>query len=101
MPGITGGAFIISEGQAQDAFTPEDLSEEHRAIGRAADEFWANEVDPHLDAIQHQEPGVALAVLRKSAELGLTSIEVPEEYLSLIHISAEYAVSSTPNAGTV
>jgi alkylation response protein AidB-like acyl-CoA dehydrogenase len=80
MPVIAGGAFLIAEGKPEDVFTPEDLSEEHRAVGRTADEFWAADVAPYLDAIQRQEPGVALGVLRKSAELGLTSIEVPEEF---------------------
>ena len=52
----------------------------HRAIARTAGQFFANEVAPHVEAIQHQEPGVAVAALRKSATLGLTSIAIPEEY---------------------
>jgi alkylation response protein AidB-like acyl-CoA dehydrogenase len=77
---IRGGSFLIEERVAADIFTPEDLSEEHLAIARTADEFWAKEVVPELEAIQHQEPGVAVRVLRKSAELGLTSIAIPEAY---------------------
>ena len=41
-----GTAFLIEESAPQDVFTPEDLSEEHLAIGRMVDEFWANEVEP-------------------------------------------------------
>ncbi len=77
---IKGGSFLIEERQPAEIFTAEDLSPEHLAIARTADEFWANEVTPHLDAIQHQEPGVAVRALRKSAELGLTSIAIPEAY---------------------
>jgi alkylation response protein AidB-like acyl-CoA dehydrogenase len=77
---IKGGSFLIEERAPADIFTPEDLSEEHLAIARTADEFWAKEVVPELEAIQHQEPGVAVRVLRKSAELGLTSIAIPEAY---------------------
>jgi alkylation response protein AidB-like acyl-CoA dehydrogenase len=77
---IKGGSFLIEDRAPADVFTPEDLSPEHLAIARTADEFWAQEVVPQLEAIQHQEPGVAVRVLRKSAELGLTSIAIPEAY---------------------
>jgi alkylation response protein AidB-like acyl-CoA dehydrogenase len=80
MPAIKGGSFLIEGCDPACVFTAEDLSSEHLAIARTADEFWANEVVPHLDAIQHQEPGVAVRALRKSAELGLTSIAIPEAY---------------------
>ena len=80
MPAIKGGSFLIEERAAADVFTPEDLSAEHRAIARTAAQFFAGEIAPNIDAIQHQEPGVAVAALRKSAALGLTSMAIPEEY---------------------
>jgi alkylation response protein AidB-like acyl-CoA dehydrogenase len=61
-------------------FAPEDFSDEHRAIARTAAQFFAGEVAPNVEAIQHQEPGVAVAVLRRAAALGLTSMAIPEEY---------------------
>jgi alkylation response protein AidB-like acyl-CoA dehydrogenase len=75
-----GMAFLIEESTPKDIFTPEDLSEEHLAVGRMVDEFWANEVEPNLPAIREKKPGVAMAVLRKSVELGLTAMAIPEEY---------------------
>jgi alkylation response protein AidB-like acyl-CoA dehydrogenase len=75
-----GTAFLIEESTPQDVFTPEDLSEEHLAVGHMVDEFWANEVEPNLPAIREKKPGVAMAVLRKSVELGLTAMTIPEEY---------------------
>ena len=75
-----GTAFLIEESAPQDIFTPEDLSEEHLAVGHMVDEFWANEVEPNLPAIREKKPGVAMAVLRKSVELGLTAMAIPEEY---------------------
>jgi len=75
-----GTAFLMEESAPQDIFTPEDLSEEHLAVGRMVDEFWANEVEPNLPAIREKKPGVAMAVLRKSVELGLTAMAIPEEY---------------------
>ncbi|MGA7685028.1 MAG: acyl-CoA dehydrogenase family protein [Terriglobales bacterium] len=75
-----GTAFLIEDSAPQDIFTPEDLSEEHLAVGRMVDEFWANEVEPNLPAIREKKPGVAMSVLRKSVELGLTAMAIPEEY---------------------
>jgi alkylation response protein AidB-like acyl-CoA dehydrogenase len=75
-----GTAFLIEDSMPEDIFTPEDLSEEHLAIGRMVEEFWANEVEPNLPAIREKKPGVAMSVLRKSVELGLTAMTIPEEY---------------------
>ena len=80
LPKTKGGAFLIEDRTPEEIFTPEDLTEEHRDIARTADEFWRKEVDPNLDDIQHQKPGVAISVLRKSAELGLTAIVIPEKF---------------------
>ncbi len=77
---IKGGAFLIEDRAPDEIYTAEDLSEEHLAIARTVDDFWANEVEPHLEAIRQQKPGVALDVLRKSAELGLTAIPIPEKF---------------------
>ncbi|MGA7416035.1 MAG: acyl-CoA dehydrogenase family protein [Bryobacteraceae bacterium] len=77
---LRGGEFLLRASGAGDVFTPEDFTEEHRAIARTTEEFWQSEVAPKLEAIQHQEAGVAVALLRKSAELGLTSVVIPEEY---------------------
>jgi alkylation response protein AidB-like acyl-CoA dehydrogenase len=75
-----GGAFLIEDCRPQDVFTPEDFTEEHHAIARTTDEFWAREVEPHLEAIRALEAGAAVTVLRKAAELGLTAISIPERY---------------------
>src|SRR6202161_1582293 len=75
-----GTAFLLEDSTPRDVFTPEDLSEEHLAVGHMVDEFWANEVEPNLPAIREKKPGVAMAVLRKSVALGLTGMAIPEEY---------------------
>jgi alkylation response protein AidB-like acyl-CoA dehydrogenase len=79
-PKISGGAFLIEEFSPDEVFTAEDLSEEHLAIAHTVDEFWANDVEPNLNAIRQQEPGIALNVLRKSADLGLTAVAIPERF---------------------
>src|ERR1700678_4739604 len=75
-----GTAFLFEEFSPSDIFTPEDLSEEHLAIGHMVDEFWTHEVEPNLPAIREKKPGVAMSVLRKSVELGLTAMAIPEQY---------------------
>ncbi|MGA7290726.1 MAG: acyl-CoA dehydrogenase family protein, partial [Terriglobales bacterium] len=75
-----GTAFLIEDSAPQDIFTPEDLTEEHLAVGQMVDEFWANEVEPNLPAIREKKPGLALSVLRKSVALGLTAMTIPERY---------------------
>jgi alkylation response protein AidB-like acyl-CoA dehydrogenase len=77
---VNGGAFLIEEFSPDEVFTAEDLSEEHLAIAHTVDEFWANDVEPNLDAIRQQKPGIALNVLRKSADLGLTAVAIPERF---------------------
>jgi alkylation response protein AidB-like acyl-CoA dehydrogenase len=79
-PKTSGGAFLIEEFSPGEVFTAEDLSQEHLAIARTVDEFWANDVEPHLEAIRQQKPGIALNVLRKSAGLGLTAVAIPERF---------------------
>jgi alkylation response protein AidB-like acyl-CoA dehydrogenase len=75
-----GTAFLLEDSTPQDVFTPEDLNEEHLAIAHMVEEFWTNEVEPNLPAIRQKKPGLALAVLRKSVDLGLTAMAIPEEY---------------------
>jgi alkylation response protein AidB-like acyl-CoA dehydrogenase len=105
-PGKTrGSAFLFEDVLPAQVFTPEDLTEEHLAIGRMIDEFWANEVEPNLPAIREKQPGAALAVLRKSAELGLTGMTVPEEFggmemdLPSLMVAAEHMGRDASYAG--
>jgi alkylation response protein AidB-like acyl-CoA dehydrogenase len=80
LPIVSGGAFLIEDRAPDEIFTAEDLSQEHLAIARTVDEFWAREVQPNLDAIQHHQPDVARDILRKAAALGLTAIMIPEKF---------------------
>ena len=106
IPGKTrGSAFLFEDVLPAQVFTPEDLTEEHLAIGRMVDEFWASEVEPNLPAIREKQPGVALAVLRKSAELGLTGMTIPEEFggmemdLPSLMVAAEHMGRDASYAG--
>ena len=73
-----GGSFLCEP--PGKIFTPENFTEEHRAIAKATEEFFRNEVEPNLEAILHQDFAVLRRVLQKSAEVGLVATMVPEEY---------------------
>ena len=75
-----GGAFLIEDSAPGDIFTAEDLTDQHHAIARTADEFWAKEVAPNLPAIRHLDIGLTRTILQKAAELGLLAIPVPERF---------------------
>lgn len=77
---MIGGEFLTRALNAEDVFTPEDFTEEHRAVRKTVDEFWRNEAEPVLDRIAHKDHDAAVALLRKSCELGLTGVVVPEAY---------------------
>ncbi len=75
-----GGAFLLETRQPEEIFTPEDFTAEHRAIARTTEEFWNKEVAPHVEEIRHQQHQVAVGILKKSAELGLTGVVIPERF---------------------
>jgi alkylation response protein AidB-like acyl-CoA dehydrogenase len=75
-----GGSFLLEHTSPDELFSPEDFTEEHRAIARTTEEFWTKEIAPHVEAIQHQEPGLVVSILRKAGELGLTGVVVPEKF---------------------
>src|SRR5215470_1451006 len=77
---IKGGSFLFEEHDPADIFTPEDISDEHRMIGQTAAEFTQKEVLP-LDAeIESKSYKVHRDLLRKAGDLGLLSIDIPEQY---------------------
>jgi len=75
-----GGGFLVEDQPASEVFTPEDLTQEHRAIGRAAREFFEKEVGPNVEAMVHGDRDLAVSLLRKAAALGFESILTPEKY---------------------
>jgi len=77
---VKGGSFLLEERQAHEVFTPEDFSEEHRQIAKTAIEFVNNEVMPAADEIEAKNFDVTRKLLRKTGELGLMSVDVPEAY---------------------
>jgi butyryl-CoA dehydrogenase len=75
-----GGSFLLESRTPAEIFTPEDFTEEQRQIASTAAQFAREEVLPKTDAIEAKEPDALASVLRKAADLGFTSVDIPEEY---------------------
>lgn len=75
-----GGAFLLTDANAKNAFVPEDFSDEQRQFAETTDEFIKKEVLPDLDRMEQQDFSLVLAKLRRCADLGLFLIDVPEDY---------------------
>ena len=77
---IAGGAFLISDVTPTDCFFPEDFTDEHKQIAQTTSEFAANEIVPVGDAIEAKDFAVTRRLIKEASELGLTSVDIPEEY---------------------
>jgi alkylation response protein AidB-like acyl-CoA dehydrogenase len=95
-----GGSFLIEE--SENPFTPEQFTDEHRAIARTANEFWKGEVEPCLNEIRGGNHDAAVALLRKASGLGLTAITTPEQYggMELDLVSAMVVAESMARDGS-
>ena len=77
---IPGGSFLISDALAADCFFPEDFTDEHRQIAQTTADFAINEIVPASDQIEAKDFAVTRRLLKEASELGLTSVDIPEEY---------------------
>ncbi len=75
-----GGSFLLETRLPAEVFTPEDLNEDQRQIASTAAQFAREEILPAAEAIEAKEPGVLRSKLVKAAELGFSSVDIPEEY---------------------
>src|SRR5690242_12459596 len=77
---ITGGSFLLEERNLDEVFTPEDFTEEHLQIAQTTEEFALKEIAPVADRIEKKEFSLTRELLKKASELGITSVDVPEQY---------------------
>ncbi|MBJ7888118.1 acyl-CoA dehydrogenase family protein, partial [Bacillaceae bacterium HSR45] len=71
--------LISQHESAAEGFTPEDFTEEDRLISKTTESFVKNEVMPLLESIDQQDHESVKKLFQKAGELGLLSIEVPED----------------------
>jgi alkylation response protein AidB-like acyl-CoA dehydrogenase len=79
-PTRKGGSWLLDDTAPSDVFTPEKLSDEHRMMARTTAEFIEGEVMPNVDRLEAKDWQLARSLVRRSGELGLLGIAVPEEY---------------------
>jgi butyryl-CoA dehydrogenase len=77
---IPGGSFLISDPSPEDCFFPEDFTDEQRQIAQTTAEFATNEIVPASDQIEAKDFAVIRRLIKEASELGLTSVDIPEEY---------------------
>jgi alkylation response protein AidB-like acyl-CoA dehydrogenase len=86
---FNGGEFLITDALPEEIFTPEDFTNEHRLIGKSAEEFALGEIEPRREELEELNPELIKTMLRKAGELGFLSADIPEIYggSELDHIS--------------
>src|SRR5262245_7143052 len=77
---LRGGEWLLQDADPDVVFTPERLTDEHRLIGRTAQEFVDNEVLPILDKLEQKDWDLARKLVQRGGSLGLLGVDVPEAY---------------------
>jgi alkylation response protein AidB-like acyl-CoA dehydrogenase len=77
---IAGGSFLIEDRRPDEVFTPEDFTDQHQLIAQTTEDFASNEIVPNIERIEKKDYEIQRALIRKASELGLTSVDIPEEY---------------------
>src|SRR5579859_434373 len=79
-PTMPGGGFLLEEQALENVFTVEDFTEEHKQIAKTTEEFAMKEIVPLAERIEHKEWQVSRDLIKKASEMGLASVDVPEEF---------------------
>ncbi len=74
-----GGAFLLDP-VVQPIFTREAFSDEQQEIERMVLEFASQRIDEVKDDLAAPNEELTMELMREVGELGLTSIDIPEEY---------------------
>ena len=92
---LKGGEFLIKDSSWEDCYIPEQITEEQQMMRDMVKDFIKTEIEPELDALDH-DPMLTAGKLDKAGALGLLGIAVPEEYggLGKDLISISYVTES-------
>ncbi len=74
-----GGGFLLQP-VVCDVFTRERFSEEQREIERMVREFALERIAPQREELAAHNGELTLELMREVAELGLTGVDIPEQY---------------------
>lgn len=98
---VKGGSFLLDAITADQVFTPEDYTDEHKLIAKTTEDFIVNEVLPELEYLEDHEFERSVRLLKQAGELGLLGADVPEEYggIGLDKISSALIAEKFARAG--
>jgi len=77
---LKSGEFLVRETEAKDIFIPEEFDEEQKMIAQTCNDFIQAEVYPNLEQVEKSDRELMKIILKKSGELGLLGISIPEEF---------------------
>lgn len=77
---VFGGSFLLAPIGSQPQFTPEDLSDEAKAVGVAARDFMLGEIIPVEESIEKLDHDLTKKLFLQAGDLGLLSAEIPDIY---------------------
>ncbi|MGA3294125.1 MAG: acyl-CoA dehydrogenase family protein [Candidatus Acidiferrales bacterium] len=75
-----GGAFLVASTNPEEVFTPSDLNDDQRLLGKTIEEFVAKEVVPNIPELEKHKQGLMPQLVRKAGEIGLLGAGIPEAY---------------------
>jgi alkylation response protein AidB-like acyl-CoA dehydrogenase len=75
-----GGAFMVGPAEPGSIYTPERLSDDHRAIRDALASFVTKEVDPRHEKVEGKDYATHRELLERLGRDGYLGIDVPESY---------------------
>lgn len=67
-----GGAFLIEEVTADQLFTPEDFTDEHKMIAKTTEDYILGDVLPYIDEIEEHNFEHSVRLLKKPANSGFS-----------------------------
>ena len=77
---LKSGEFLVKEVAAKDVFIPEEFNEEQLMIAQTCKDFLETEVYPNLAEVEKSDRELMKSMMKKSGDLGLLGISIPEEY---------------------
>jgi alkylation response protein AidB-like acyl-CoA dehydrogenase len=77
---LKSGEFLVHEIESKDIFIPEEFNEEQRMIAQTCQDFLEAEVYPNIENVEKGDRELMKRMLKKSGELGLLGISIPEEF---------------------
>jgi alkylation response protein AidB-like acyl-CoA dehydrogenase len=77
---LKSGEFLVNNLEPKDIFIPEEFDEEQRMIAQTCRDFLEAEVYHKMADLEKGDRALMRQILKKSGELGLMGISVPEEF---------------------